>query len=249
MKSVLEWFVIPGWFVLSAAGHAGLAYWMREAPPPERVIRIALDRGRTAVDMRASRARQVKPKPRKVEPPRPPEPDAEPTPPKRKEIPPPRPVDPALVIPKEAVEVPNPTEVARAEPPRPQEITPEMPRPEREPPPEPKVVAEVQAVQMPNSVATTGAVDELPSPLVNPTPAYPRDALIARQVGEVILRVKVGVDGRATAISVHRSSGVASLDASAEETVRSRWRFAPAKRSGRAVEHEVYVPVQFRIAG
>jgi TonB family protein len=36
------------------------------------------------------------------------------------------------------------------------------------------------------------------------------------------------------------------LDASAVETVRSRWRFVPATRNGVPVDDTVQVPIRFR---
>ena len=47
-------------------------------------------------------------------------------------------------------------------------------------------------------------------------------------------------------IVVEDSSGFTGFDASAIDAVRE-WRFAPAKRGGVAVVHEVLVPVRFRI--
>ena len=64
--------------------------------------------------------------------------------------------------------------------------------------------------------------------------------------GRVVLRAKVGSDGTVVAVSVHRSSGVKSLDDSAARALR-RWRFEPARRFSVAIEMEVAVPIVFRL--
>jgi protein TonB len=47
-------------------------------------------------------------------------------------------------------------------------------------------------------------------------------------------------------VVVLESSGHAVLDASALDTVRTRWRFVPARRDGIPVEDSVQVPIRFR---
>ena len=80
----------------------------------------------------------------------------------------------------------------------------------------------------------------------NPAPRYPPDALAAGITGRVLLRVRVGADGWVVSVSVERSSGYASLDASAVEAAR-RWQFIPARRAGVPVAKEVGVPISFEI--
>ena len=81
---------------------------------------------------------------------------------------------------------------------------------------------------------------------VNPLPPYPVAARRLGIQGEVLLRVFVAADGRPTNVTVLTSSGSDLLDASAVETVRSRWRFIPATRNGAPVEDTVQVPIRFR---
>lgn len=81
----------------------------------------------------------------------------------------------------------------------------------------------------------------------NPRPPYP---LVARRLGMqgvVLLEVVVAPDGRAADVQLTRSSGFAPLDESALSTVRTRWRFIPARRGGVAVEGRVTVPIRFRL--
>jgi protein TonB len=82
----------------------------------------------------------------------------------------------------------------------------------------------------------------------NPPPPYP---LIARRLGMeglVLLEVVVAPDGRAEDVRVLRSSGHPPLDESAVATVRSRWRFVPARRGGTPIESRVTVPIRFRLS-
>jgi len=96
------------------------------------------------------------------------------------------------------------------------------------------------------SRASDGAESSPPTPIHNPAPPYPPEALAARLTGRVILRVEVAADGCVLHASVYRSSGVPSLDASALATVRT-WRFTPAMRPD-APSREVAVPISFVLA-
>jgi protein TonB len=106
------------------------------------------------------------------------------------------------------------------------------------------VPSTASSVPSPGSVASRGAQSDLPAIVYNPAPDYPADALAARQIGRVLLRVAIAADGAVTEAAVHQSSGVASLDVAAVATVR-QWRFAAAE-SGVA-RRELIVPVRFRI--
>jgi protein TonB len=82
----------------------------------------------------------------------------------------------------------------------------------------------------------------------NPAPEYPEEARRARREGIVLLAVQVGVDGRAAAIALKRSSGTPELDEAAIRAVRA-WRFEPARLGNQAIAASVEVPVRFRFAG
>jgi periplasmic protein TonB len=81
----------------------------------------------------------------------------------------------------------------------------------------------------------------------NPPPAYPAVARRRAQQGTVTVRVLVGVDGSVERAEIADSSGFDTLDDAALETVRSRWRFVPARRDGVAVESWVLVPIRFAL--
>ena len=81
----------------------------------------------------------------------------------------------------------------------------------------------------------------------NPPPVYPASARRRAQQGTVTVRVLVGADGSVERAEISDSSGVDSLDDAALETVRSRWRFVPARQGGSAVESWVLVPIRFAL--
>ena len=57
----------------------------------------------------------------------------------------------------------------------------------------------------------------------------------------------MSAEGRATSVSLVRSSGFPRLDAAAVEGVR-RWTFAPAQAAGLAIPSRVEVPVTFSLS-
>ena len=81
----------------------------------------------------------------------------------------------------------------------------------------------------------------------NPPPVYPASARRRAQQGTVTVRVLVGADGSVERAEISDSSGIDSLDDAALETVRSRWRFVPARQGGSAVESWVLVPIRFAL--
>src|SRR5262249_21832393 len=83
----------------------------------------------------------------------------------------------------------------------------------------------------------------------NPLPPYP---MIARRLGKegvVVLDVLVAPAGHPAEVKLLKSCGFAALDESAITTVRSRWRFIPARRGDTPVESRVTVPIRFRLQG
>ena len=82
----------------------------------------------------------------------------------------------------------------------------------------------------------------------NPAPMYPVRSRQRAEEGTVTLHVLVAIDGSVKRIEIAESSGFDDLDRSALDTVRSRWRFVPAKRGdGRPVESWVLVPIRFAL--
>lgn len=134
---------------------------------------------------------------------------------------------------------------------------------------DPSVRAVVQPSSVPVLVDNTG-VANTERPLVEPTmstieveapapassaaaayasvaaPAYPPMARRQGREGETLLRVLVGVDGRALKVEINRSSGHRELDRAAIIAVRD-WRFRAAVEGGVAIESWVEVPIAFRL--
>lgn len=158
--------------------------------------------------------------------------------------------------------------VQTAAPPAPTPPRP-APIPRRVAAPEPPVAAIVGADPVPPVVVDSGPTSTPPIEAPTPTPAnaaaaaasdgalayieapqppYPARALRQRAEGVVLLRVRVGPDGRPLAVEVARGSGHAVLDVAARRQVLHHWRFRPAQRDGRAVEAVGLVPVAFRLA-
>jgi len=81
----------------------------------------------------------------------------------------------------------------------------------------------------------------------NPKPPYPLAARRLGVEGVVTLDVLVRSDGSPAEVRVRSSSGSPLLDDSAVETVRSRWRFVPARRGNVPVESRVSFPIRFKL--
>jgi TonB family protein len=82
----------------------------------------------------------------------------------------------------------------------------------------------------------------------SPSPDYPKSARQQGWEGTVTLRVLVGEDGQPKSVEVHKTSGFAVLDQAAVETVKSRWRFHPARAGEKPVARRVEFPVDFSLA-
>lgn len=82
--------------------------------------------------------------------------------------------------------------------------------------------------------------------LVPPAPRYPPASRRAREEGEVLVRVLIGIDGRPNEVRLLRSSGHARLDDAAIEAVRAAL-FRPYVADGRARAAYVRVPVEFAL--
>lgn len=101
----------------------------------------------------------------------------------------------------------------------------------------------------PNAVAINAAESDPvfdAAYLNNPAPYYPQLAKKRGVQGKVMLDVVVKIDGTPLAIVIAHSSGSSILDQAAIDAVRD-WRFVPARRSGRVVQANVIVPVEFKI--
>lgn len=93
-------------------------------------------------------------------------------------------------------------------------------------------------------------VIELPSSkaayLDNPSPPYPSMSKRLGEQGTVLLRVMVGIDGKASEVQVKRSSGYERLDHTALKTVQG-WTFRPGTRNGTPEPMWYDVPIVFQL--
>ena len=106
-----------------------------------------------------------------------------------------------------------------------------------------------RAMPMPSSATTTiTGLDETLPPVfkTNTAPEYPAQAVRLRLEGEVMLELRVTVDGRVKDVKVLRSSGHEILDRAAVKAVKG-WKGQPAMRRGQAVETAERLPIRFRL--
>lgn len=148
--------------------------------------------------------------------------------------------------PQQARQSPTPTPPRKPEPqpPKPQ-AQPVQAQQTVTPEPSPLVApaAAAPAAIEASTVAAMPAAPPAPAPvriepptsdaayLNNPRPAYPALSRRLGEQGKVVVRVLIGIDGKAEQVEIRRSSGYDRLDQSALATVRS-WRYAPGKRNG-----------------
>ena len=81
-----------------------------------------------------------------------------------------------------------------------------------------------------------------------PAPAYPPRMQRLGREGEVLLRIRIGADGRPREVVVLRGSGHAELDRAAREQVLRNWRFAAPRSHGREIDAWGEVPIRFTLA-
>jgi protein TonB len=172
---------------------------------------------------------------------------------------------PRTVVMISMVEAAKPAPKLPAEPePKPKPRPKPQPKPEPKPnlEPEPQVQAkpepvlekEPEPVENTDALASQDTQDEIELPqfqadyLQNPPPAYPRLSQRLKEQGEVLLRVRVGVDGEPLEISLQQTSGHARLDQAAQKAV-TQWRFEPAQSNGKPVVAWVVVPFEFTLGG
>ena len=173
-----------------------------------------------------------------------PRPQPKPKPPPSKPVAKPLPPPPVLVA-----ERPLPTPAPVIEAPRPVPV-PE-PVPEVLPPPPPPVVAEApRPAPVPAPAPAPPPAPTPPRPadyLNNPKPTYPALSRRLREEGIVRLNILVDPDGSVARLEIAKSSGYPRLDEAAAKTVRSSWKFEPARQGGKPIQAWVIVPIEFTL--
>ena len=167
-----------------------------------------------------------KPEPEKKQ-----EPEPEPEPPEeyRAPTPEPKPVPMPAIVPPEPAPTPQP---AAAQ-------IPQQPA-DPSPPAAPARTAKSDAYY------ELSQVDEPPSPIHQPPPAYPKDARRRRITGLVELRFMVETDGRVKRIIILSSEPRGVFDESVRRAV-SGWRFSPGMVKGQAVRTWMRIPIRFQL--
>lgn len=128
-----------------------------------------------------------------------------------------------------------------------------VPGPQPAPPPvtaAPSVAPEAAPAPTPAPAPAPARIDLPVSDadyLHNPKPAYPPTSRRLGEQGKVVVRVLIGVDGRAQDATVLASSGYDRLDRAALEAVR-QWRYVPGKRGGVPEPMWVKVPIAFDLS-
>ena len=171
---------------------------------------------------------------------------------------------PASAPPQPSPPPPEPQMLATTKPtPSPMTAPPIEPEPRRETPKaaQPAPAAPSAATASPSAGPSSTAARAVGDPgattttppnfsaayLNNPRPVYPPAAKFRGHQGTVELRVQVGADGGASQVLINRSSGHKELDEAAQDVVKKRWRFVPAKQGDRAIAGWVIVPLEFEL--
>lgn len=81
--------------------------------------------------------------------------------------------------------------------------------------------------------------------LVQTRTDFPQRSQQQGEYGDVKLLVKVGADGRASAVAVQQSSGFATLDKAAVDSVTNHWRFSVGQCSSEQLQLSYDVAVRF----
>lgn len=159
---------------------------------------------------------------------------------------PPPPLPPPPVLAAKPMPAPTPAPVVYAPAPRPVPLPEVLPPPSPPAPPAPPVEAEAPKPAPPAPVGPSTP----PRPadyLINPKPPYPALSRRLGEEGTVRLNILVNPDGSVARLELAKSSGFARLDQSAMDTVRSSWKFEPARQGGKPLQAWVIVPIQFTL--
>ena len=83
------------------------------------------------------------------------------------------------------------------------------------------------------------------SPVDNPLPMHPPEAIARNLSGTVVLRLHIDASGHVHKAEVHQSSGHTILDRAAASHALAHWSFHPARAGRRPVAQVIRVPVVF----
>jgi periplasmic protein TonB len=188
-------------------------------------------------------------------PPKPESPPVAPRPPAPRPAPTPAPTTPAMVEPVAPAPVPAPTPSPVPAPvPTLVPAVVESSRPATAP--ADAATSFAPPIASDTSVASTGPRSPAPPPtrielpsaaaryLNNPPPRYPPLSRRLGEQGQVVLHVRIEVDGSASQAEVRTSSGYSRLDQTAVQTVLA-WRYVPGTRNGVPEAMWFNIPIRF----
>lgn len=98
-----------------------------------------------------------------------------------------------------------------------------------------------------NAGGNAGGAITAPRYKSNPKPPYPSTARQAGNEGTVRVRISLDAEGHILDVRIHKSSGYSELDKAAQEFIKSRWQFYPAKKDGNSIPWTVIVPVIYSL--
>lgn len=166
-----------------------------------------------------------------LDPPPPPEPQAE-------TLPPPSPRSAAIYVPRPMIQpLSRPSTISTAVDPVPAQ-------------PAPSIVTEPapDAAASPPTPPSVSAGDLSSSMIHAPPPRYPHESRRRREHGTVVLTVLLSTKGTVIDIRITRSSGYARLDEAAHDAVR-KWRWSPTIVNGVAAQVSGTVEIPFVLTG
>ncbi len=226
--STLRALILPAFVLVSSVLHLGIAKWQGWKS-------VAVDVSKCVPDdtFEVTVIKEIAPEPQ----PEPEIPEVEEAEPPPEELP-----EELVEIPPEIpeiIETPVPPEE-----PAPIPVSKPTPRPKPASTPTKKSSPVAAAPSKPSSQPKPRVTEARPNVARNAAPHYPESARRNGLEGRVFIRAQVNASGRVERVSIHRSSGHASLDQAALRAVR-RWRFIPRMVNGEPAVASVEVPVNF----
>ncbi len=107
----------------------------------------------------------------------------------------------------------------------------------------------LKSILLPLLFATSvfaAAYDQRPVPKVAPLPEYPAELRQKQIEGTVLVEVTIDEKGKVTEATVIKSSDE-GFNQTTVDTVKSMWRWTPAKKEGKEVACTVRIPLRFSL--
>lgn len=102
------------------------------------------------------------------------------------------------------------------------------------------------AIDPPPRQAPASVAAQLLTPAERLKPPYPQSKLLSEEEAVLRLRLRIGADGRVTAVEPAARADPAFLDA-ARRHILAHWRYRPASEGSRAVGSSVVITLRFQL--